>query len=42
MPRIRLALHNIVGHPLIELAYIFCCRRMGNYIHNVIFKVPED
>jgi len=42
MKRIRLALHNIVGHPLMEIAYIFGCRRLGNYIHNVVFKVPEE
>ena len=31
---IRLALHNIIGHPLMEIAYIFGLRQIGNYIHN--------
>jgi len=39
MERIKLALHNIVGHPLMEIAYIFGLRRFGNWIHNVLFNI---
>lgn len=41
MKRIRLALHNIVGHPLMELAYIFGLMRLGNWIHNTLFKIDQ-
>lgn len=40
--RISLTLHNLLGHPLMEIAYIFGLRRLGNWIHNVIFKIEED
>jgi hypothetical protein len=37
--RIRLALHNILGHPLMEVAYIFGLLRFGNWIHDKLFKI---
>lgn len=42
LQRVRLALHNIVGHPLMEVAYIVGLRRLGNWIHNDFFKTDHD
>lgn len=39
MKKIKLALHNIIGHPLMEIAYILGQRRIGNWIHNDLFKI---
>jgi hypothetical protein len=41
MKRLKLALHNIIGHPLMELAYIFGMRRFGNWLHNDFFKIDH-
>lgn len=41
MKRIKLALHNIVGHPLMEIAYILGLRRFGNWLHNELFKIEH-
>lgn len=41
MRRVKLALHNIVGHPLMEIAYIFGQVRLGNWIHNKLFKIDH-
>lgn len=40
--RITLTLHNLLGHPLMEIAHIFGLRRLGNYIHNELFKIEEE
>ncbi len=42
MKRLRLALHNIVGHPLMEIAYILGQRRLGNWIHNKLFYIDHE
>jgi hypothetical protein len=42
MKKIRLALHNIIGHPLMEVLYIFGFRRAGNWVHNKLFKIDHD
>jgi hypothetical protein len=39
MKRTKLALHNLIGHPLMELCYIFGLRRLGNWVHNVLFHI---
>jgi hypothetical protein len=39
--KIKLALHNIIGHPVMEIAYIFGLRRLGNWIHNDLFKIDH-
>lgn len=39
MKRIKLALHNIIGHPLMEVCYIFGFRRLGNWVHNTLFEI---
>lgn len=39
MNRIKLAIHNILCHPLMELCYIFQLRSLGNYIHNDLIKI---
>lgn len=39
--KVKLALHNIIGHPLMEIAYIFGLRRLGNWIHNNCFSVHD-
>jgi len=41
MKRIKLALHNIIGHPLMEVCYIFGFRRLGNWVHNTLFKIDH-
>lgn len=40
--KVRLALHNIFGHPLMEIAYIFGFRRLGNWIHNKLFYIDHE
>lgn len=42
MNRVKLALHNLLGHPLMEVAYIIGLRRLGNWIHNELFKINHD
>lgn len=37
--RIMLFLHNVIGHPLMELCYVFGLVRLGNYVHNDLFKI---
>jgi hypothetical protein len=39
--RVALALHNILGHPLMEIAYIFGLLRVGNWIHDKLFKIKH-
>ena len=41
MKRTKLALHNIVGHPLMEISYILGLRRLGNWIHNDFFNIEH-
>ncbi len=39
--RIVLALHNIIGHPFMEICYIFGLRRLGNWVHNELFNIEH-
>jgi hypothetical protein len=41
MNRIKLALHNILGHPIMEICYIFGMIRLGNWVHNNLFKIEH-
>ncbi len=41
MQRIKLALHNIIGHPLMEISYLFGLTRLGNWIHNDLFNFED-
>lgn len=36
--KLRLALHNIIGHPLMEICYLLGLTQLGNYIHNDLFN----
>jgi hypothetical protein len=38
MKRIKLALHNLLGHPIMEICYIFGLTSLGNWIHDDLFK----
>ena len=37
--RFRWTLHNLVGHPLSELAYLFGLRRLSDWLHNA--SIPK-
>jgi hypothetical protein len=37
--RIRVAAHNLIGHPLMEICYIIGARRLGNWIHDELFTI---
>lgn len=36
--RFKLFLHNFFGHPIMELCYLFGLRRLGNWVHDELFK----
>lgn len=39
--KIKRFLHNVVGHPLMEICYLFGAIDAGNYVHNKLFKYEE-
>lgn len=39
--KLKRAAHNIVGHPLMEICFLFGAIDLGNWIHNKLFKYED-